>query len=77
MDFDSELPHYVEKPDYTKNRKFNKKLVKHTLHKVYGVESVYDIKYKKKLNNLIIAIGRYRVDDGSQIGIKFQDPSSN
>ena len=50
MSFNSELPPYVGKPDYVKNKKFNKKLVKHTLAKVYGVESVYDINYKKKLN---------------------------
>ena len=50
MSFNSELPEYVGRPDFIKNKKFNKKLVKHTLHKVYGVESVFDINYKKKLN---------------------------
>ena len=74
--FDSKMPAHVAKPDYSKNKEFNKRLVKHTLHRVYGVDSIHDINYKRKLNRMVIAIGTHRVNDGTQSGIKFIDPET-
>ena len=76
MTFESALPSHVTKPDFKKNREFNTKLLRHTLQKVYGVESVHDIEYKKKLNRMMIAIGTHRVHVASYNGIKFVEPET-
>lgn len=77
MSFESALPSHVTKPDFKKNREFNTKLLRHTLKKVYGVESIHDIEYKKKLNRMMMAIGTHRVHvEGSYNGIKFVNPEN-
>ena len=73
MSFDSRVPDYIVTAS-EKNKSFNADVIKRTLTKVYGVEHVEEIYYKKRLNNLIIGIGTHRSNEGGFNGIKFRDP---
>ena len=76
MTFETELPEFVQNPQLWKNNKFKRKLISHTLERVYGCGSVHEIEYKRKLNALMIGIGKWRSDTGQSSGTKFTNPET-
>ena len=75
MNFESELPEFINTQS-SKNQKFKKDLIKHTLKKVYNCDTVYEIEYSKRLKELMKGIGEWRSDSGHSAGIKFTNPET-